>query len=284
MLDARISSSLKQIVIDTRRGLVAFTRFLTGSTGLLVLLTLAVVFAHPTLRAHALQGITLVQSLYQPAQEVAAVGDTLPDDGGRDHVEAFLSAVGDATPLAALEARDSPGLHVAKLAALERYISRRYLVAPDAARMVVQAAYSVADEHKVDPLLLLSVAAIESRFNPFAQSVVGAQGLMQVMTRVHMDKFEPFGGAQAAFNPVANLWVGAQILADCIARAGSLEGGLRLYVGVGPGGETQYHERVLAERSRLVAAIARHAPPAVAAAAAPIRGLPAGAAPLPADG
>ena len=283
MLDARISSSLKQIAIDTRRGFVAFTRFLTGSTGLLVLLTLAVVLAHPTLRAHAQQGLHLVQSLYKPADELVAVGDTLPD-GGRDHVEAFLSAVGDATPLAALEAREFSAPHAAKLAALERYISRRYLVAPDAARMVVQAAYSVADEHKVDPLLLLSVAAIESRFNPFAQSVVGAQGLMQVMTRVHLDKFEPFGGAQAAFNPVANLWVGAQILADCIARAGSLEGGLRLYVGVGPGGETQYHERVLAERSRLVAAIARHAPPAVAAAAAPIRGLPASAASLPADG
>ena len=73
--------------------------------------------------------------------------------------------------------------------------------------------------------------AIESSFNPFAQSSVGAQGLMQVMTKVHDDKYEPFGGRHAAFDPVTNLRVGVQVLKECIARAGSLEAGLRYYVG-----------------------------------------------------
>jgi soluble lytic murein transglycosylase-like protein len=75
------------------------------------------------------------------------------------------------------------------------------------------------------------VMAVESSFNPFAQSAVGAQGLMQVMTKVHNDKYEAFGGNHAAFDPVTNLRVGVQVLKECIARAGSLEAGLRYYVG-----------------------------------------------------
>ena len=94
--------------------------------------------------------------------------------------------------------------------------------------------------------------AIESGFNPFAQSPVGAQGLMQVMTKIHSDKYEGFGGRLAAFDPVSNLRVGVKVLQECIARAGSLEGGLKFYVGAGnqedDGG---YTAKVLAEHNRL---------------------------------
>ena len=54
---------------------------------------------------------------------------------------------------------------------------------------------------------------------------------MQVMTRVHTDKYESVGGSLAAFDPVTNLRVGVKVLQECIARAGSIEGGLRYYVG-----------------------------------------------------
>ena len=54
---------------------------------------------------------------------------------------------------------------------------------------------------------------------------------MQVMTSVHTDKFESFGGTHAAFDPISNLKVGVQVLRECIARAGGLEAGLRWYVG-----------------------------------------------------
>ena len=98
--------------------------------------------------------------------------------------------------------------------------------------------------------------AVESSFNPFAQSPVGAQGLMQVMTKLHDDKYEAFGGSHAAFDPVTNLRVGVQVLKESIRRTGSLEAGLRSYVGAGNSGEDGgYAAKVLAQQGilRLVA-------------------------------
>ena len=93
--------------------------------------------------------------------------------------------------------------------------------------------------------------AVESSFNPFAQSPVGAQGLMQVMTKVHDDKYEAFGGRHAAFDPVTNLRVGVQVLKECIARAGSLEAGLRYYVGAANIDDGGYVMKVLVEQNIL---------------------------------
>jgi hypothetical protein len=134
------------------------------------------------------------------------------------------------------------------------WIAKRYRIAQSASKMLVETAYSSALEVKLDPLLVLSVMAIESRFNPFAESSVGAQGLMQVMAKVHQTKFYDHGGTKSVLNPVANIQVGAQILKDLIRRSGSVEAGLKLYVGAGnlesDGG---YAAKVLAEYSRLQA-------------------------------
>jgi soluble lytic murein transglycosylase-like protein len=54
---------------------------------------------------------------------------------------------------------------------------------------------------------------------------------MQVMSKIHHEKFKNLGGVQAALNPVANVRVGSRILKEYIARTGSVEGGLKMYVG-----------------------------------------------------
>jgi hypothetical protein len=132
------------------------------------------------------------------------------------------------------------------------WLSRRYRVATDATNMLVSSAYMTAKEIKLDPLLILAVMAIESGLNPFAESPVGAQGLMQVMSKVHHDKFQHLGGVQEAFNPVANIKVGAMILKDYVRRTGSLEGGLKMYVGAGASdNDSGYGSRVIAEYHRL---------------------------------
>jgi hypothetical protein len=131
------------------------------------------------------------------------------------------------------------------------FIARRYHVAQEPVSELVRAAFDTGREVGLDPLLLLSVMAIESGFNPYAESGVGAQGLMQVMSKVHSDKFQYFGGSHAALEPLANIKVGALVLKDCIARGGSVAGGLRFYVGSTAPDDGGYGAKVLAERTRL---------------------------------
>jgi soluble lytic murein transglycosylase-like protein len=155
------------------------------------------------------------------------------------------------------------------------WLSKRYRVASDATNMLVSAAYLTAKEIKLDPLLILSVMAIESGLNPFAESPVGAQGLMQVMSKVHHEKFEDMGGVKAALNPVANIKVGALILKDYVSRTGSVEAGLKMYVGAGAfDSDSGYGSRVLTEYKRLKDVSAGKKVPTTFAA-------PATAAPLP---
>jgi soluble lytic murein transglycosylase-like protein len=132
------------------------------------------------------------------------------------------------------------------------WLSKRYRVAGDAANMLVNETYNTAREVKIDPLLVLAVMAIESGFNPFAESPVGAQGLMQVMSKLHHDKFQPLGGLKAALNPVANIKVGATILKEYVSRGGSVESGLKMYVGAAAfENDAGYGYKVLAEYKRL---------------------------------
>ena len=136
------------------------------------------------------------------------------------------------------------------------WLARKYGVAPEPLSVLVSEAFEIGAKAKLDPTLILAIMAIESGFNPFAQSPVGAQGLMQVMTKVHSDKYENFGGKLAAFDPVTNLRVGVKVLQECIKRAGSIEGGLKFYVGAAnmenDGG---YASKVLAEHARLLAVV-----------------------------
>lgn len=155
-------------------------------------------------------------------------------------------------------------------AAVAYWLSRKYRVAAEPLSVLVAEAYEIGAKTKLDPTLILAIMAVESSFNPFAQSHVGAQGLMQVMTRVHGDKYESAGGVLTAFDPITNMRVGVKVLQECISRAGSVEGGLRYYVGAAnlpsDGG---YAAKVLAERDRLSRVAGGLAVPVLPPAAAP---------------
>jgi len=137
--------------------------------------------------------------------------------------------------------------------AVASHLASKYRISIAESQRYVSHAIEVANEVNLDPVLLLAVMATESSFNPNAQSRAGAQGLMQVLTRVHTEKFEPYGGVVAAFVPEANIRVGALILKACIAKAGSLEAGLRSYLGApnASSGPNSYTSKVIAEREEL---------------------------------
>lgn len=157
-------------------------------------------------------------------------------------------------------------------AAVTYWLSKKYSIAPEPLSALVAEAYETGTKAKLDPTLILAIMAVESGFNPFAQSTVGAQGLMQVMTKVHSEKYQFFGGQFAAFDPLTNLRVGVKVLQECIARAGSLEGGLKFYVGAAnmedDGG---YASKVLAEHDRLKQVAAGHAVPVLPPQTVPVK-------------
>jgi len=159
----------------------------------------------------------------------------------------ILAAVSEPTASGRATALDPKQLKAEQVLVVQ-WLSKRYRVAPEPVARLAHEAWKVAPRAKLDPLLVMAVIAIESSFNPFAQSPVGAQGLMQVVTRVHDDKYASFGGRHAAFDPVSNLKVGIQVLRDCVNKTGQVEDGLRCYVGANATeGDNPYALRVLAE-------------------------------------
>jgi soluble lytic murein transglycosylase-like protein len=131
------------------------------------------------------------------------------------------------------------------------YIAKRYRIADDAAGHFVAVAYRAADLHRLDALLILAVMAIESRYNPVAESVMGAKGLMQVIAKYHPEKLSDHGGEQALLQPEINILVGAQILREYYRRFGDLETALQMYAGALDDPTSQYATKVLAEKARL---------------------------------
>ena len=247
--------NLKTVRSDITLGLIAITRNGFALLGLALMFGLMALLTQPDLRL---------------ASEAKLLGWLQTRQMATTGTEVELSAIDRAT------ASDPQSLPKPQ-AAVAYWLSHKYRVAPEPLSALVTAAYDTGERIQLDPTLILAVMAVESRFNPFAQSPVGAQGLMQVMTRVHSEKYEVFGGSLAAFDPLSNLRVGAQILKECIARAGSIEAGLKSYVGVAisedDGG---YTSKVMAEFTRLqqVAKGRAEAPsgPAAVPAVAPSRG------------
>jgi len=244
----KISQGLRTFGSDIAQGFFEVTH--NGSA----LLGLGVVFAALTLTLRPDLRLSTETHLIEWLQERQADAVGIVSD---------IGAIGRAT---AVNPRELPKPQ----AALAYWLSRKYRVAPEAVGALVAEAYTLGARARIDPPLILAIVAIESGFNPFAQSPVGAQGLMQVMTSVHSDKFDRFGGKLATFDPVSNLRVGVKVLQECIQRAGSLEAGLRFYVGAAnleeDGG---YVEKVLAEYERLRQVAAGQTPVSVKPSAAP---------------
>lgn len=135
--------------------------------------------------------------------------------------------------------------------AVVEFIAKRYRVAEEAIAGFVASAYRAGSELKLDPLLILAVMAVESRYNPVAESVLGAKGLMQVIARFHLDKLIEHGGEPALLDPEVNIQVGARILHEYLRRFGDLETALQMYAGAFDEPTSQYSSKVLAERARL---------------------------------
>ncbi len=142
-------------------------------------------------------------------------------------------------------------------AALTQFIANRYRVADEVVSDIVRVAFRAAEAQALDPLVVLAIVATESGYNPIAESVVGAKGLMQILAKFHADKLAPFGGEDALFEPEVNIHVGSQILRDYLRRYGDLEIALQVYAGALDDADARYARKVFAERDRLHQALER---------------------------
>ncbi|MCK6406432.1 MAG: transglycosylase SLT domain-containing protein [Rhodocyclaceae bacterium] len=203
-----------------------------------------------------LAGAVMIAGLFALSQGdrriVEQLSTLLPDNGETTEMVAY--GLPDET--GEIEADEVLSLSPRMQAALDS-VARRYRVAAGPLAPIFSAAEAAGREYRLDPLLIVSVIAVESRFNPFSESVMGAQGLMQVMPRYHQDKL-PEGAAELAFfDPVLNVRIGTRILRDAIRRNGSLEAGLQQFAGALDDTEQRYASKVLAEKARLEAAAQR---------------------------
>ncbi|WP_372662588.1 transglycosylase SLT domain-containing protein [Hydrogenophaga sp.] len=228
------SAAVKTALHDVSRGFFDITHNSLALMGTLLAVGLITLAARADLRSNAEEHILGWLLERQEAQALLDENYVTPEPTAIDRVTAA-----------------QPNALPKQQANVAYWLSRKYRVAPEPLSVLVAEAFDIGEKIQLDPTLILAVMAIESRFNPFAQSPVGAQGLMQVLTRVHTEKYEDFGGQLAAFDPVSNLRVGVQVLQDCIKRAGSVEGGLRLYVGAVSTSGSGYIDKVIAEHLRI---------------------------------
>jgi hypothetical protein len=231
-LGNNVSTSIKVFAGDVGRGLLEISHNGLALVGLLAVATLVFATGRTDVRGK-LEVATLEWLQTREEARALAAGEVMeaaPEGSAR-------ATATDLTELPRQQAN------------LAHWIARRYKVAPEPVAALVQEAWSAGQRAGVEPTLILAIMAIESSFNPFAQSTVGAQGLMQVHTKVHDDKFIAFGGKRAAFDPISNLRVGVQVLKDCIQRAGNVNEGLRHYVGAAlQDNDGGYAGRVMAEQ------------------------------------
>ncbi len=199
---------------------------------------------HATRTLFALIGMTAVALVALPTPLDAVqrqIASVIPTDSAAANYSAGT-----------IQAKDEPETRANReQRAVAEFLAKRYRVAEEAVAGFVMAAYRAGGEHRVDPLLILAVIAVESRFNPVAESVFGARGLMQVIPKFHADKVAPLGGQDALLDPNANIQVGAQILRQYLRQFGAIEAALQMYAGAFDDANSAYAGKVLAERARI---------------------------------
>lgn len=186
--------------------------------------------------AAAMNAANAAEAVPTPAQQAQV--DT--------HFDLAVAKMLESDPLA----DDVAGL-TPELDRVRRYVAKRYRVSASALEAPMTRALVSGEQLGIDPLLIVAVMAIESSFNPMAESTVGAQGLMQVIPKFHMDKIGEDAGPNALFDPVTNVRVGSLVIKEGLRRYGSLTRALQYYGGALSDPEAGYARKVLSMKAKL---------------------------------
>jgi soluble lytic murein transglycosylase-like protein len=215
-------------------------------------LAMALVFALGAATAGALLGI-LAQPPHSDGrleQAIATAGSaTEVARRATDHAKQVEAQLAQAK--ARIDALDAMGaaqeladFEEAQRLGLTRYMKESPAMWGDERRHVLAAIVRESRRNGLDPALTAAVIQVESRFDPFAVSHVGACGLMQLMPPTAQwllqnddkdDKGVPRIKPAHLFNPILNIELGTMYLADLLQRFdGDLNQALIAY-NAGPG-------------------------------------------------
>ncbi|MCR2746289.1 lytic transglycosylase domain-containing protein [Limnobacter parvus] len=224
------------------------------ATSVLVLGAVAILFSNAELRSQVFFSAP-VQAIFAAELDLVSTGlaaGGVEVNDGSNHADSTGSSSNGMMPVK-FNSIDSSKPLTAGQRQITSYLAKRYSVSPEAVESIVRLAYKVGKEEKVEPTLILAIVGIESSYNPFAASPVGARGLMQIMPKIHKDKFEALSpGDWSPLNPEMNMRVGAKIIREYTRRTGSVNAGLRWYVGAAiHGNDGGYPGKVLALKSRI---------------------------------
>ena len=195
-----------------------------------------------------------------PRADVQPVAATLAPEVVVEKVEPVEEPAAVAAPAPAPVAAEAPPVPNRRNYLLSEFLAKRYKVSRAVTLDLVTIAHAAGHQIGLDPLLIIAVMAVESRFNPIAESVVGAKGLMQVIPKYHAEKFREFGGAKSVFDPETNILVGSQIIKEYLNRTGSLNSALQMYVGSSTDTDASYIIKVMDEKQRLQQILRKPAP------------------------
>lgn len=156
------------------------------------------------------------------------------------YVDSLLFAVQDAPK------RSTSASATSEMALAEK-ISDKYDVSPSIAQQIVAVAHTEAKANDLDPLLVLSVIAAESSFNPKAQNKSGAMGLMQAIPRWHRDKIKNLGISNNQLLSVEpNVRLGVVILKEYLRLSnGNMTLALQKYNGSAKDRSHRYSSKIM---------------------------------------
>ena len=230
LLLLNILHAVRVILSDAKDGFVEISRNGLALVGLVVVTIALILSARPELQESATARVLG----WLESRQLAAVWS--PTSG---YAALERTTAGD--PL------DLP----AEQASVTYWLSRKYSISPEPMSVLVAEAFQLGERAQIAPTLILAIVAIESNFNPYAQSAVGGQGLMQILPHEQSDKLESLGGPMATFDPLSNLRVGVRVLHELVMQNGSIDAGLAAYAEATKSRESNYLERVLQEEQRL---------------------------------
>jgi len=147
--------------------------------------------------------------------------------------ETQTETVSVASPEAA-EASDSPVTNDPQVETLAAYLEaqRTGLTSPEIHELAVAITNEVT-RHQLDLQLILALMYVESRYQPFVVSPVGAMGLMQILPATGEEVAGKLGidwhGPETLFDPVANVRIGIAYVKELTNRYDKVTTALAAY-------------------------------------------------------